>query len=452
MSEVKKLQKAGDVVVDSILMKGLSNTVLNITPQLVAFEINENIFEHYITGLVTINDSEDLTNFFPIIGMETMEIEFHTPSLGDKDNRFRYKKSFFVYKCSDRVKVNDRAGVYQLSIISIDALMDKMQRISKVYRGEGLEILQKIFKEDLASEAEVVGEKTQNQLVFISNYWHPSKCIDYICNNSVSEESNSSSYLFFEDRNGYIFTTLNHIFAMPQSQEFNMNNYSVQPGSGSENSTAIKDINADYQSILQLDINSEFNYFDRVKNGYYGGEIISYDLNTQQYIHKRDGFNFEWQNHLNIGKPIPDNFPVSSNSFMMYRPYVTQPFTVNEVQQVSGLDDTNIKYKVARQQHLAQLGTTKLTIRVHGRADYTVGQVVLVTIEKDQQTLKQDDVKFDVLTSGRYIVAGLKHVVNHNEHICYLNLMKDSYIADMSKSVYDRNPASGLPASKPVQS
>lgn len=446
----KTLKKAGDVIVDSILMKGFSNVILNITPQLISLEINESIFEHYITGMVTISDSEDLSNFFPLIGMETMEIEFHTPSLSDNDSRFAYKKMFFVYKASNKIKVNERNAYYQLYIISYDALLDKMSRISKTFKGEGMAIIEEITKDYLSGDVEVAGDKTSNNLVFISNYWHPSKCIDYICSNSVSEQSNSSSYLFFEDRNGYVFATLPSIFERPYIQEFNLDNYAIQTNPN-ENSPAVRDITADYKSIVDIKIESEYNYFDRVKNGYYGGELITYDMNTQQYIHKREGYDWEKQSHLNLGKPIPTNLPVSSSSYIVYKPYNTQPFTTDEVPQVNGIDDTNIKYKLARQQHLAQLGTSKLTIKVHGRTDYTVGQIVLVTIPKDKQILKSDEVNFDVLNSGRYIIASIQHVVNHNYHACYMNLMKDSYIASIDHSVYAGSNDRELPNTVPKE-
>ncbi len=428
----KPLQKAGDVIVDYITIISRNQVALNVTPQFVSFEITESIFEHYITGIVTIKDSEDLTNFFPLIGNEYLELAFHTPQLGDSVESAQYKKTFFIYRISDKIKQGDRESIYQISVISPEAIVDGNTRVSRTFRGTGEEIMQKILYEELCSDKLLVFNETKNNIIFISNYWHPSKCIDYLSENAISKEGDSSSYLFFEDRGGFVWATLNSLVTFPSDIHFRKARYTPQTQSSFE-STAQKDILSDYETIIGLRLENGYDFFKRTKSGFYGGEIISYDPNTHQYIHSRSGVDFEGQNHLNSYSPTPANSPVTTGGYVIYRPYVTQNFD----NQTAGIEDTNIPYKVGRQQTISQLGANKVHLKVHGRSDYTVGKVVLLEVEKDKQISKDDTITYDPLISGRYIIASIKHQVNPVEHICLMELMKDSYIRSIDTSGYE---------------
>ena len=426
MSDESKIHRAGDVQLTGVTIIGGSGVILDITPQVMSIELIENIFEPFTTGIITVTDAIELTNILPIVGREIVTVAFKTPQLGDE---YSYERTFCVYNCTDKIKVNERASMYQLRIISQEAFIDKAMRVSRTFRGSPDEIVRElVFEHGLTSPKRFVAEQTSNEITFISNWWHPTKCIDYVCRRALNK-NDSATYLFFESNTGFVFMSLDKLFQANEYQSFYVNDYSNKPADNI-NSTTTNDINADYQTVLQIQYNNGFDFFDRLSTGYYGGEIVSIDGNTGQYVHTRSGKNFDEEHHLNKYTPVPSNSLASTSSYMQYIPYVSQNFTG----QNRGIYDSELIYRTGRQTFLSRMSAGRTTIRVYGRCDYYPGMIVYLSIPKDGQITKTTTVVEDQLVSGRYIVSSIKHVVTTSRHTMILDLMKDSYLVDITKS------------------
>lgn len=434
MSDYKdkaNIRRAGDVDLKSVVIIGGSGVIQDITPQVQGIELIENIFEPFTTGVITVADSIDLINVMPIVGQEVIQIDFATPTLGDE---YRYQRTFCVYNCSDKIKMAERNAVYQLRIISQEAFIDKAMRVSKTFRGAPHEIARSlVFESGLQSPKRFYGEEASNDITFIANWWNPTKALDFCCRRALNE-NNSATYLFYETNSGFMFTSLDTLFKASDYQTFALSNYANQPSSTPDSTTTPK-LEKDYQSILQIEYNNGFDVFDRLDTGYYGTEVIGFDGNTGQYIHAQAGKDLANETRLNQYSAITDKTFATTSSYIQYIPYVTQNFTG----QNRGVFDSDLTYRAARQQFISRLSTNKATIRVYGRCDYFPGMIVYLSIPKDTQITKDTNIKEDLLVSGRYIVTSIKHMITTDKHRCNLQLMKDSYLFDITTSGVNPN-------------
>lgn len=430
MSDTKTLKRAGDIELKSVTVVSTSGVVHDISPQVLSIELVENIFEPFTTGTITVNDAIDLTNLFPLVGNELAMMEFNTPTFADE---YGYKRTFYIYNCSDKIKANERSAIYQLRIISVEAIIDKARRISRTFRGAPEEIVRSlVYEVGWNSSKNLLVENTTNDITFISNWWTPTKCLRYVASRAVNN-NDSATYLFYETNGGFTFTSLDKLITAGVHQKFNVNDYNNQPAEKINSTTAVN-IERDYQSVLQIEYKNGFDHFKRMETGYYGGEVIAFDGDTQQYIHSRAGKDFEDENHLNQYSPVPlQNTFGATSGFIQYIPYITQNFTG----QNRGLMDTDIPYRTARQQYFSRLQTSQATIKVYGRCDYFPGMVVHLNVPKNVQLSKQDTVVYDQLTSGNYLVTSIKHIITNVRHTMILQLMKDSYVVDVNKSAYN---------------
>ena len=429
MSDSKAIRRAGDIELKDVVIISSNGVVHNISPQVLSIEIVENIFEPFTTGTITVSDAIDILNLIPMVGNELVRLEFNTPTL---DDQFAYKREFYVYNCSDKVKTNDRSSIYQLRIISIEAAIDRGRRVSQTFRGSPEQIVRSlVYDSGMHSSKDLYCENTTNSVVFISNWWTPTKCIDYVTRRAINANG-SATYLFYEANGGFAFVSLDSLILAGVKQTFNVSNFATQP-SKNVDSTAPTNIELDYQSVLQVSYQNGFDQFNRLATGYYGGEVIAFDGNTQQYIHSRAGKNFEDENHLNQYNPVPlkNTFGVTSG-IIQYIPYATQNFdNIN-----AGITDTDIPVRTARQQFFSRLQTSQATIKVYGRCDYFPGMVVRLNVPCDAEISKQDETPYDLLTTGNYLVTSIKHVITSVRHTMNIQLMKDSYIFDISNSGY----------------
>lgn len=424
MGDSKSLRRAGDIELKDTVIISSNGTVHNISPQVLSIELIENIFEPFTTGVITVSDGIDLLNLIPMVGNELVRLEFNTPTL---DDSFAYKREFYVYNCSDKIKINEHNSMYQLRIISIEAAFDRARRVSQTFRGAPDQIVRSlVYDVGFHSSKDLYCELATNNITFISNWWTPTKCLDYVTRRSVNSNG-SATYLFYETNSGFIFTSLDSLILAGVRQTFTVNNYAIQSAKNI-NSTSSVNIELDYQTVLKITYQNGFDQFTRLSTGFYGGEVIAFDGNTQQYIHSRAGRDFDTENHLNPYGPVPLNNTFGMTSgLIQYIPYATQNFD----EQNQGAADTDISVRTARQQFLSRLQASQATIQVYGRCDYIPGMVVELKVPRDTEYNKQDEMQYDLLTSGNYLVTSIKHMITGVRHTMNLQLMKDSYVFDI---------------------
>jgi hypothetical protein len=379
-----------------------------------------------MTGVITVRDSFDFVNLFPFIGEEFIDVKVYTPSIDEKDY---IDQQFYIYKVSDRLLMGDRTVVYQLHIIAREAVTDVNKNVSRSYSGIISDIVKDICtnKEDgLESVKSINIEPTANKTKFVSNFWSPVKCLNYAAGNATTS-AGACNYLFFENRNGLNFVSLDSLYNQEPKMEFVYDNYARDVLSDGR---SIINLNEDYKRITDIEIPVMYDYIDRIRSGMFSSKIITHDTVTKKYYSKNfnmlndfannshlNEFPAATNNNINLPNSLVINFPKNYGAFNQYT------------------DVSNSKTIQKRISQLMQAQTTKLNIDVLGRTDYTVGMKVKVKLNKVQpigaNELEEDIL--DTILSGFYIVSAINHSINRDKHECSMELIKDSYIMNLNE-------------------
>lgn len=426
-TDTDKINKAGDVIINNVTIVTSKGFDQFIKPQVVGIEIYEDIFAPFITGKLFVRDSQELSNVLPLVGEEVVKIDFRTPSLPEEEG---FVREFFIYRMDNRQTSSEREVIFALHFTSKEAIIDLNKKISKAYGGRVSDLAKAICMGGVELECEttkkdVYIEETKNSTKFISNWWRPTQCLQYLCETAVNA-NNSPSYVFFENKAGLNFISLDTLYTgSPIKQMFMVDNYSraISPGTGS----AERSIEMDYQRILQLDTPQSYDYMERLQSGMYGSEVISYDLLTKQYSHVGYSANFTDANHLNPYPLWTDNPPARARSTVYYSSKYYNNF--------DNFDDvTNTSVMQKRQSILAQANAYKINITVFGRTDYSVGQRVYVQVPQRTQIsdTATEQQKYDQVMSGVYLVSAIGHLVTVEGHQCSMELIKDSLLVDIN--------------------
>jgi len=412
MAAVEKLSFAGDVQIRDITIITTSGFAVTITPQVATIEIYEDLFSPFISGKMIIRDSQELTNLLPLVGEEIVRIDIGTPSISAKDS---YRGEFYIYKMDDRIKLAERELAYVLHFTSKECIIDVNKKISKAYSGKVSEIANKILTDDLETKKPLNIEETKNVTKYVSNFWSITRNLQYLCDNALNI-NDSPTYVFFENKYGLNFVSLDALYSSdnPVFQKFIWDNYSA------EMKGTTRDLDKDYQRILEIRTPEVFNYLERLKSGMYGSEMIAFDLLTKQYMHVQYQPNFSETKHLN-------EHPLwSSNAISRPRAALIQDHRYYN--NFDGFDDvTNSKSLQKRTSLMTQAEAFRLEIVVFGRTDYSVGQKVYVELPKNTQIKKEDLNWQDKVYSGNYLIAAICHRITRTRHECVMELIKDSY-------------------------
>jgi len=420
----ESIRFAGDVNIEDISIvtsKGLSQ---NVTNQVMAIEIYEDLYSPFTTGVLNIRDSFDFTNLFPFVGEEYVNIKIHTPSF-TADQAFDHQ--YYIFKVSDRQIMGDRSVVYQVHFISREAIVDINKNISKSYSGNIGSIAKDIItntNEGLESKKNATIEPTGNNTKFISNFWSPVRCLNYAAGNAANSEG-ACNYTFFENRKGLNFVSLDYLYKQQITQKFVFDNYSrdIQADNRS-----IINVEKDYQRILDLEVPVVYDYMDRVRSGMFASKLISHDITTKRYVSKNFDMlqDFLKNTHLNDFAPISKSNISNPNAMVINYPKYYGVF--------NGFTDvSNAKTLQKRISRLQQADVTKLNVNVFGRTDYTVGMVVNVKLNRMEPIGYSDSDIEDKVLSGNYIISAINHYINREKHECAMELTKDSFIIDLNE-------------------
>lgn len=415
------LRFAGDVSIDRVVLVTSRGAYQEIQGQVLQIQIFEDLFSPFITGILSLKDTLDLSNVLPLIGEEYLELRVSTPTLKGA----KIDGKFHVYKMADKVVIGDRAAGYELYFMSVESLVDINKKNSKVYSGKISDIVPTFVSDPmdgLESKKPLLVEETRNSIKYISNFWSPVKNITYLSDNAISQ-SQSPSYLFFENRDGFNFKSLELLYDGKVFQNFIYDRYTRDnfPMGGN-----VLNIDEDFKRIAEYELPVSYDYLDRVRSGMLSSRLMSYDSTKKTYTVRNYSASsrFESQRHLNPHPLFSTKATFRSNARQFIYPRAFETFT-------SFGDTTNARITQERNSFIKMAEANKLTIRIAGRLDYTVGRVVTVTMNKLQPIRKRESQSeiIDKVNSGKYLISAINHIITSQGHECAVELIKDSSMA-----------------------
>lgn len=421
MANESTLKFAGEVSVDKVKIITSKGLYQDISPQVINIQYYEDLFSPFITGSLIVKDMLDLVNLFPFIGEEFVEIEVSTPTLEKSQIKGRY----YIYKMTNRELVGDSSVVYQLHFISVEAVIDLNKKISKVYTGSPAALLKQLVGEEyngLQSKKQVIAEETSRDVKFIANYWSPTKCISYLTELALNK-NNIPSYVFFENRDGFYFMSLDSLYKAEVYQEFKYDKYTRD---NLQDGKTVRNVQEDYKRATSVSIPTAFDYMDRVSSGAYASKALSWDMTNKKYNVKNYNMfdNITKQNRLNENPIASKDAILRTNSLVVNYPRAVGSF--------SGFGDTtNFRNFQERISLLKLAEASKIQITVPGRTDYTVGQKVKVTLNRVEPVSDRDTDMEDKMFSGNYLIAAINHYITRESHECHMELIKDSLILNL---------------------
>ena len=424
MQSSQQLRFAGDVSIDKVQIVTPKGFFQDITAQVQNIAFYEDIFSPFITGSVIVKESLDLVNLFPFIGEEYLDLEITTPTLVDT----KISGKYYIYKLTEREMLGDRSVVYQLHFISVEAVTDLNKKLSKTFSGKVSELVEGLVKDKaygLESEKKVFVDPTFTSIKYISNFWSPVKNLMHLCTNAANMNK-TPNYVFFENRDGFYFMSLEALYQNKVKTEFVLDKYTRDNVPGG---TDARNVTEDFKRILNISIPTAYDYMDRISSGMLGSKQITYDVTKKSYSTKNYNMfeRFKEQKHLNQFPVNSDKAIFRSNSAIINYPKAFGNFS-------NSGNATNSETNQERISLMKLAEANKLEITVPGRTDYTVGQKVFVNLKRIEPVSGKDDDIQDKMFSGNYLIAAINHLVNKENHECHMELIKETSLMDMNRN------------------
>lgn len=395
---------------------------------LLEFNYFEDIYSNFITGNILVNDSAGFLDTWGFNGNEYLTLSFSKPNFDDK-----IEKTFRVFKVSDRILAKDQNENYRLNFCSEEAVLSEQYRISKSYKNTKVsDIVKDILKNELLvglnkfKEENI--EETRGLRDLIMPNKKPLETLNWLTTQSISNESGTigSSFLFFENFDGFNFKSLQSLFTGEVYASYNYEPKNIG-----------QEVDADFRNVISYDVVSNFDVLKSINTGSYANRLITIDPIRQSY----KVIDFDYDDYFPSAKKLNENKLMSDaknrkkDSLNKTPNCVLRLTTTNTGQSTfspyvksrqPNIKDVNIEYIVPnRIAQISQLNTNKYNLTVPGDPFLTVGKVI--TFNLPSVRTDENGRVLDTIYSGKYLITALKHHIDvENRFYTVIEISKES--------------------------
>jgi hypothetical protein len=437
------IQRAGDVLIESLKLLSTKNTVTDLDEFLIELNIYEDIFSNFIRGELALSDSRNLIQKLPIIGEEYLLVKLRTPTFDSV-----IQKTFRIVQITDRKIVRDNnTQTFILHFVSQELIANILLPLYRSFEGNIDDVVLQIFNDYLMmnrnyeitnddtnlKEIEIVTPlkiltETENKVKFVSPGWSPFKCINWLASKSIPKQGKACNFLFFETNKAFYYTSIENIFDFTNTNKSFIGNYTISASNIKDNNR--ETLNREYFLTEDVDMISTTDHIKNYTNGYLANRLITLDVFNKIYDLVDYDHTIEYKNykHTSGDKAIPifaENSlrnPSSSVNFYPINPKLFNNFEGNINEKIKNIYGN-------RKSTLLELTNLRLNINIPGRTDIEVGSMLRFNYPelgpRDISNTNFEDIQY----SGFYIITAIKHKIvrlQTVEHRMIMEIVKDS--------------------------
>lgn len=419
--------------------------IISLSSIMVELSYYEDIMNSSITGEVLINDAQSIIDRLVLTGGEYVRMEFKKSKMSE-DSTFKH---FRVYRVSERLLDTNYTELYKLHLCSEELFLSEQKKISKSYPGKEIHnIVSDILLNELKiPKRKVWIQKTKGVYDFIIPYKKPFEAINWLANYAQPEKALGADFLFFENRNGFNFFSLQNLYSQPPYRKYRYDTRNTE-----SSTEAIRSLNG-IKSYTFLDT---FDSLYGTSMGAFSNSVLTVDPLTRRYTTTNYNYldNFNKYKHLNKQPVIPvvinrDNISANESYNSVLKVLTTnanQKSALGIKENPSAVsNDVGVEtYVTHRTSQLAMAHYSRIKLSVSGDPGLTVGQVINVTLpslkNRDGSSLQQG--QKDEVHSGNYIITAVRHIIDaYLKYETILEIAKESHPLAEPVPGYDKTDA-----------
>jgi hypothetical protein len=424
----------------------------DVKPSLVEMSYFEDIFSNTVTGRMIISEAEGFIEKFHLSGNEYIRVTFTKAS----DKNFNIDILFRIYKISDRQLVgNMQTEGYVLYFCSDELIISEQYKVSKSYPNTKVsDIITDITKNYLKvpSNKKVTIESTKGIYDFIVPNFKPFEAINWLSTYAQSASSGSfgSDMLFFENKYGYNFASLQTLFAQQIYRT-----YQYEPKNVDKKSQPVQD---KFYSVLSYKFINTIDTLGAINSGQFANQLITVDPLLQRYITT----NFDYSKYFSQSSKL-NKYPIVNDTKNRFgdKIYETPQAVIKVSPTNHGQKDVpyiNSKpgavvsdifaeiYIPNRTAQLTLSNYNKIKLVIDGDPGAAAGTTInfnLLSLNPTLQGKKPDD-----FYSGKYLISAVKHTIKIDSYTTVLEIVKDSsvkqYVTPDNDSKLWQNTVKGI--------
>ena len=428
---------------DHIFITNYKGDTQDIKFLAVKMEISESLYSQSLMMKLTLKDSTNFIEEFPLIGQEKIEVIINYKKRnGDPKN---LKLKFFIseyptYGTSDKqvyVQVITLVGISEQSYIS------NQKKISRSYVDNSTNVIEKILTEDLnlpKKKFRSSGDSISSSKGIISNQ-RPMDVIEWFRRQAYAEDS-FSPFFFFQTLNGkYKLFSLASLISEDNKvfdTYFDSRDFTTEPGTE-------EDFRQREQRILKVTSDLKLNKSIQSRRGAFASQNNYLDYSNKTYTKYEYNYSTDFSDKPSLeGKTIlSDKFLIGDDKLTDFTRAHCEYISVNS-KSFEGNNNYNNMSKVSRHfinAYNALLNTFTHDIRLHGNFKLNAGRKIQLEFPKAIDPIAYRELSKNPkphhrneFLSGKYLITSAIHEFSDDEYYVNLRVKRDSFSVDLDDS------------------
>jgi len=389
--------QVGDVTITKLQMTAIDKSAqIGIAAQVETMIIMEDLFRPTMIADIHMIDGLNLLKTFPIVGKEYIDISFQTPGESESFNCRMY-----VYAVTDlKIDVQNQKQRYTLKCCSQEFLINLTTTVEKGYQTTIDQMIIDILKNNLKTTKSKNIYPTQGPQQIMCPRVNPFTMIDILRCRASSLNQLSSSFVFFENKRGFNFLTIEDLFLnTPSPRQY-------------WKRTAITDTLESVLAPWQIEdyvVNQQFNVMDAIKTGAYKGTLESYEWSTKT-LTPTSYVGSSFPEFVNLGTSGSDNVRSIPNAdLQLYGQDVgDNRYNISDKTKPDTFIQQFLPNKFG---FLAPNITSSYDLYIFGDSAVCCGDIIGINMIQVTGLTGTPASTPEPLTNGNYLITRMKHII-----------------------------------------
>jgi hypothetical protein len=371
---------------------------VNILDQVQGFDVFEDMTKPTMYALFFMTDSIGLFTSFPIIGEETITVEYGTPGLKPTRQQFRCFEVANIVRSE-----NGKLMHYMLKCVSEEHLNNGTNVVAHSFNQALSSTVSDLLTTFLKTKKKLIVDDTKGTQNIVFPRMAPLVAIDMCRRRAVSISYASSSYVFFENQQGFNFKTVEGLIDDGKksigSRVFNFNE---SPTSDKESQFLSNRTVLSFENITSVDTVRNLN------DGMHYAVADVFDIKQKKFstttFKLKDAFG-KFQKTNDKDKNVNTDAFVSEFASTSPRRFFIPKDTSRPDQFIEDMLPVRNSYVMLLNQNVTR-------ILIHGDSGLKAGDVI--RLEAPEATGTTGKKKQDEVLTGNYMITRLRHMVTNS--------------------------------------
>ena len=308
-----------------------------------------------------------------------------------------------------------------LNFCSLELISSSNSKVAKSFSGNISTTVSSIFTDPkyIGSKSDIFIENTKNDYSFIAPYWSPIETINWLGSKSLNKQG-VANYLFFETNKSFEYTSIDTLLKGQIKREYVFSDIDSNTMIGYDGNIEEK-----YNVVETINSPVTFDYLRNINAGMFASKLQTFDITTKTI----NTTTFDYIDDFNKSTHL-EKHPLRTDS--LTRKKLASLYFIEKNNYLTGTykNQRHSEIFLQRNSLLEQLSAFKLTVKVFGRTDIKVGNVVKFTINEFRQIL-EDEIEAEGISdyyTGKYLITAIRHQILNNVHTMYMEIVSDSFV------------------------